>query len=140
MIEYHDSAENFTAEQLVGFFVGWPNPPSQDTHLEILRRSFSVCVATDTETGRVVGFGTAVSDGVLAAYLPLLEVLPEFQQRGIGTTVAQRLLNRLRDLYMVDLVCDPKLAPFYERLGMRAGSAMTLRRYDRQAADNDALR
>ena len=45
----------------------------------------------------MIGIGTAVSDGVLAAYLPLLDVLPEFQQRGIGSTLAQRLLVRRGD-------------------------------------------
>ena len=34
------------------------------------------------DAGRVVGFVTAISDGVLSAYIPLLEVLPEYQGAG----------------------------------------------------------
>jgi len=56
---------------------------------------------------------------VLSAYIPLLEVLPEWQGRGIGTELMRRLLDRLRGLYMVDLCCDAELEPFYRRLGLQ---------------------
>ena len=36
MIEYVYSVEEITAAQLHGFFVGWPNPPSPEVHLELL--------------------------------------------------------------------------------------------------------
>jgi predicted N-acetyltransferase YhbS len=70
------------------------------------------------DDGRLVGFINAISDGVLAAYLPLLEVLPEYQHRGIGSELARRMFDALGHLYMVVLVCDPELATFYERFGM----------------------
>ena len=71
---------------------------------------------------------TAVGDGVFASYIPLLEVLPEYQGRGIGSELVGRLLRRLADRYMVDLVCDEKLSPFYERFGMVPYGVMILRR------------
>jgi precorrin-8X/cobalt-precorrin-8 methylmutase len=77
----------------------------------------------------VIGFVTAVSDGVVSAYVPLLEVLPSYRRRGIGTELIRRLLARLDGLYMVDLACDEELVPFYERLGLgRVGVAMGIRR------------
>ncbi|WP_407666821.1 GNAT family N-acetyltransferase [Nakamurella alba] len=78
----------------------------------------------------MVGFVTAVSDGVLAAYLPLLEVLPEFQGQGIGSELVRRMLDLLGGLYMVDVVTDPDVVPFYERFGMVPGTALMLRRRD----------
>ncbi len=60
----------------------------------------------------VVGFITAISDGLLAAYVPLLEVRPEYRGRGIGSELVRRMVGRLEDLYMVDLVCDPELESF----------------------------
>jgi GNAT superfamily N-acetyltransferase len=70
------------------------------------------------EADQVVGFINALSDGLLAAYLPLLEVRAEFQGRGIGTELVHRMLDLLGDVYMVDVVCDDDVAPFYERLGL----------------------
>ncbi len=117
MIEYVTSLEGVAAKDLEGFFVGWPRPPSPERHLELLRGSSHVVLARDGR--RVVGFASAISDGVLSAYVPLLEVLPEHQGRGIGSELIRRLLADLGDLYMVDVSCDDDLVPFYERLGLQ---------------------
>ena len=132
MIEYIDSLKNVTAHKLEGFFVGWPNPPSGETHLKILEQSYCVVLAVDTETDRVVGFVNAIGDGFYCAYLPLLEVLPEYKGRGIGLELMRRMLARFEDMYMVDLLCDPELQPFYQKLGMKPVSAMMIRNFERQ--------
>lgn len=133
MITYSESITHITPEKLAGFFIGWPNPPSPETHLRILKGSSYVVLALDGE--QVVGFITAVTDGVLTAYIPLLEVLPAYKAQGIGTQLVQRMLERLRNLYMVDLTCDSNLQPFYERFGMRPYSGMIMRNYDRQSGE-----
>ena len=131
-MHYLTSAEGIPPDQLHGFFVGWPNPPSPETHLAILRRSAAVALAVDEANGQVVGFINALSDGVLSAFIPLLEVLPDYQGRGIGSELVQRLLAQLEDLYAVDLLCDVEVQPFYARLGMQPAQGMMLRRYARQ--------
>jgi ribosomal protein S18 acetylase RimI-like enzyme len=128
-----DSVEGITAEHLNGFFVGWSHPPSSETHLRLLTNSTHVVLAVDGETGDVVGFITAVSDGVLAAYIPLLEVLPAYQGQGIGSELVRRMLEKLSGLYAVDLMCDPELEPFYARFGMKPYSGMIIRNYERQS-------
>jgi ribosomal protein S18 acetylase RimI-like enzyme len=133
MIVYSDTAETLAAQQLTGFFVGWPNPPTSETHLRLLQKSHAVVIALDEATGQAVGFITAITDGVLSAYIPLLEVLPAYQGRGIGSELTRRMLARLSSLYMVDLLCDPDTQPFYSRLGMRPTTGMLLRHYDRQS-------
>jgi ribosomal protein S18 acetylase RimI-like enzyme len=132
MIAYTDKLDGITADKLAGgFFVGWPNPPQPDAHLRILQGSFHIELALDE--GQVVGFITAVSDGVSAAYIPHLEVLPTYQQHGIGSELVKRMFDALRQIYMIDLTCDPDLQPFYERFGMRPLTAMIFRNYDRQS-------
>ncbi len=134
MIRYTDSLDGIDSGQLGGgFFVGWPNPPSAETHLRMLRGSAHVWLALDDESGQVVGFVNAVSDGVLAAYIPLLEVLPSYQGRGIGSELMRRMLAKLADLYMVDLLCDEELQPYYEQLGMRRATGMLARNYAAQS-------
>ena len=129
MIVYQETLENVTPAQLTGFFVGWPQPPSPETHYRLLEGSQHVVLARDTEPEQVVGFVTAISDGVLCAYIPLLEVLPAYQGRGIGSALVRRLLAQLEGLYMIDLLCDAEVQPFYERLGLRPATGMMRRDY-----------
>jgi ribosomal protein S18 acetylase RimI-like enzyme len=133
MIRYVYTSVGITPEQVQGFFEGWPNPPSPKVHLRVLANSDQVILAVDEDTNVVVGFITAISDGVLAAYIPLLEVLPEYRGRGIGKELVQRMLDQLGDLYAIDLMCDPEVQPFYASLGMRPATGMMIRNYERQS-------
>lgn len=56
---------------------------------------------------------TAITDGVLAAFIPSLEVLPAYRGRGIGTELMRRMLTELARYPDVDLSCDAELQPFY---------------------------
>lgn len=132
-IRYDMDVEDLSARQLEGFFEGWVSPPSPETHLRILRESYAIVVARDGETGEVIGFATAISDGVLSAYIPLLEVRAAYRRRGIGSEIMRRLVDQLEGLYMIDLVCDEPIAGFYERLGLGAARAMIRRDYSAQA-------
>ena len=109
----------------------WPEHPTPERHLELLGGSSHVVLALERDA--VVGYVTAISDGVLAAYIPLLEVLPPHRGRGIGSELMRRMMAKLEHLYMVDLVCDEKRRPFYGRLGMNPASAMIIRRRERQS-------
>lgn len=130
MIEYQHGADGLAPADLGDFFVGWPTPPSAELRLRMLRDSEHVVLARDTESGRVVGFVTAVGDGAVSSFIPLLEVLPEYQRQGIGSELVRRMLRLLESRYMVDLCCDEELVPFYERLGMSRWVGMGIRNRD----------
>jgi ribosomal protein S18 acetylase RimI-like enzyme len=118
---------------LAGFFVGWPSPPSPEKHLRLLLQSYRIVLAVDDEAGRVVGFVSAIGDGVLSAHITLFEVLPAYQGRGIGQALMRIMIGLLGDLHAVDLICDGRMQPFYARFGMQAAGAMMLRNYELQA-------
>lgn len=92
-----------------------------------MRRSTHVALAMDE--GRVIGFANALSDGVLAAYIPLLEVLPEHRGGGVGSRLVELLLELIGPLYMVDVMCDDDLVPFYEQLGFQRSAGAVRRNY-----------
>ncbi len=131
--EFEDDVASVEPAQLEGFFDGWPDPPTPETHARILRSSHAAIVAIEPDTGRVAGFVTAVSDGVLSAYIPLLEVRREHRSQGLGRELVERMLEKLRGLYMIDVSCDPELEHFYTRLGFTPARAMLRRDYGSQS-------
>lgn len=125
-----DTVDDVDAHDLEPFFVGWPHPPAPAERLEILRAADEVAIARSVD-GTVVGFATAITDGRFAAYIPLVEVLPTHQHAGVGSRLVRALLGRLRRCYMIDVVCDDDVVPFYERLGGQRLDAVAWRNYDR---------
>lgn len=130
---YKNSLDGISSEMLKGFFVDWPNPPNPDTHLKLLKNSSKVVIALDNNTNQVIGFITAISDGVLSAYIPLLEVLPKYKSKGIGKELVSRMLEELENIYMIDLCCDDDLVPYYEKFRMIKSNGMVLRNYNMQS-------
>jgi|SRR5690625_3943195 len=133
LVIYTNSLDTISADMLNGFFVNWPDPPDSATHLKLLENSSKVVMALDDEANQVVGFITAISDNVLSAYIPFLEVLPEYQGKGIGKELVSRMLKELENMYMVDLCCDDDLVPFYEAFHMMSSNGMIIRNYDMQS-------
>lgn len=139
-ITYRSDLDGIDASHLAGGFCeGWPEPMTPAEHLEVLAGSDLFELAVDDATGGVVGYATALTDGRRSSFLSFLEVLPTHRGRDIGTTLVQRILDRLAQLddgrgANVDLGCDEELVPFYERFGMRPGRAMWLRPRSRPRA------
>ena len=132
-IMYTKDLSEITEDMLTGFFVDWPTPPDCATHLKILQNSYCAFVAIDTDNNKVVGFINAISDGVLAAYIPLLEVLPDYQGSGIGSQLVKYVLDELKDLYMIDICHDEELAPYYAKFGAHKSQSSLFRNYAAQS-------
>jgi predicted N-acetyltransferase YhbS len=126
-IKYIDTIEEITSKQLQGFFAGWKSPLTPERHYELLRGSTHFIVAFDSDIA--IGFITALSDSVNSAFIPLLEVLPEYQKCGIGSELVWRMLVKLDDISNIDLICDPDMQPFYERFKMIRSTGMILRKH-----------
>jgi ribosomal protein S18 acetylase RimI-like enzyme len=133
MITYTDSLDGITADHLRGgFFAEWSRPLTPELHLRTLHGCDGVVLALDDSTGSVVGYVTMLSDGVLSAFIPNLEVLAAYQGQGIGTELMRRMLEKLSRIPNIDLLCDPGVQAFYARLGMMPLSGMAIRKRDIQ--------
>ena len=130
-IAYQETTDGIGPRDLQGFFVGWRKRPSPEAHLEILEGSDLRIVAI-SDYLRVVGFVTAITDGISYGYIPYLEVLPEWQGKGIGTELMRRMMAKLETLYAIDLICDEDVQGFYESLGFSERRGMTIRNYERR--------
>jgi GNAT superfamily N-acetyltransferase len=71
------------------------------------------------DAGRLVGFGRTICDGSVHALVLDMIVLPEYQGRGIGTAILDRLVDRCRTAGIrdVQLFCAKGKAPFYVKNG-----------------------
>ena len=133
MIHYITTLENVEEQDLNGFFVGWPNPPNTKTFRKLLSNSDEIILAVDSETNQVVGFINAITDKTLMAFIPLLEVLPSHQGKGIGGVLVKKMFDQLRDFYAIDLFCDQDLQSYYKKFGMSTSTGMVYRNYDKQS-------
>ena len=132
MIVYQDNLDSINPEMLNDFFDGWKKFPSKEKHFKSLQNSEFKILAIDDVTNKVIGFINAISDGVLSAYIPLLEVIPDYKNKGIGTELIKRMLEKLKHYYMIDIMCDESLQSFYGKFGLIKSSGMILRNYDKQ--------
>jgi GNAT superfamily N-acetyltransferase len=124
-VAYRSGSGDDPGLRVTDFFEGWPTPPSEAVFRDALRGSYAVEFAMAAD--RVVGFVNAISDGVAAAFIPWLEVVPEYRGQGVGTALMRRVLDRLGHLYSVDLVCDQPLVAYYRRIGLTPIQGMGLR-------------
>ncbi|MCB9033176.1 MAG: GNAT family N-acetyltransferase [Chitinophagales bacterium] len=130
-ITYLTSFEDINQYILTDFFVGWSNKPKMETLQQILVASKYKVIAIDTTKNKIVGFIYATTDNYLSAYIPLLEVLPEYQKKGIGTKLLEILLEQLAEFYMIDLSCDSSLIEYYKTKGFQQSNAMIIRNYNK---------
>jgi ribosomal protein S18 acetylase RimI-like enzyme len=114
MIDYEEHGE-IGVPELKPFFKGWRSPPSEEVRARMLAGSAIVVTARDG--GRLVGFVTAITDGVMNAYISLAEVLDEYQGRGVGSEMMKIVIRRLKGHYCIALLTDPDKDGFYSKLG-----------------------
>lgn len=80
-IIYSTNKKDIKNLSINGFFEGWPNKPSDNILKESIIKSSYTVLAIDIENKKLVGYINAISDTVLSAYIPFLEVLPLYQNK-----------------------------------------------------------
>ncbi len=112
---------------------GWWYKDQDPKHIpDLVRSSFAFAIALHNPTGRTIGMGRAISDGVSDAYLQDLVILPEFRRMGAGKKLVEELLRFCisRNITWIALIAEPGTDDFYRHLGfspMRDHIAMKFR-------------
>lgn len=68
--------------------------------------------------GQLIGFGRAISDGVLQAAVYDVAVVPEYQGKGVGSIVMNNILSNVPDCNVI-LYASPGKEDFYATLRFR---------------------
>lgn len=97
----------------------------------LITGSFAFVIAIEHSTGRVIGTGRVLSDGISDAYIQDLVVLPNYRGRGIGTEILSTLLDHCRSagITWIVLVAEPGTEAFYVPLGFQKLEAHTPMRW-----------
>lgn len=98
--------------------VGWTNYTSNPSMLaNAYQHSLKIWGAYDGE--KLVGIIRAVGDGYSMVYIQDIVVLPEYQRKGIGTLLLQKILLEYQHVYQKVLLTDntEKTIQFYQSAG-----------------------
>ena len=99
---------------------GWSAADKPDELYNGLMNSHSLISAWDGDD--LIGLGNAISDGHLVVYYPHLLIHPDFQGKGVGQMIVQKLQERYGHFHMQMLTADGKAIEFYQKVGFeRAG-------------------
>jgi ribosomal protein S18 acetylase RimI-like enzyme len=87
---------------------------------DVHRRAFEASHTTVFvyHADQLIGFGRAISDGAYQAAIYDCAVLPEFQRKGIGTTIMKNILPRVSHCNII-LYAMPGKEGFYQAHGFR---------------------
>ena len=99
---------------------GWWKEEYRESEIPLLiRGSFLFAVAVHETSGRAVGMGRVLSDGVSDGYIQDLVVLPSFRGTGVGKEIVQILVSRCIEVGIswIGLSAEPDTEEFYKPLG-----------------------
>ena len=119
-----DLVQSWEEEQIVELYRAggwWKEGMDQKRINDLIRGSFLFAVAIDITTGKAVGMGRVISDGVADAYIQDLVVLADWRNSGVGKLILELLLDecRSRKIAWIGLIAEPGKEDFYGALGFR---------------------
>jgi len=87
----------------------------------LINGSFAFAVAVEKKSGKAVGMGRLISDGISDAYIQDLVVLPGYRKQGIGKQIVGALLDKClaEGLLWVGLIAEPGQDKFYTAMGFK---------------------
>ena len=72
------------------------------------------------ENNNLIGLVRSLDDGETVAFIHYLLVDPTYQNYHIGTELMTRLLDKYKNMLHIKIMpSDPKVVPFYKRLGFK---------------------
>jgi GNAT superfamily N-acetyltransferase len=99
---------------------GWWQKDHDPKHIpDLVCSSYAFAIAVHEQSGRTIGMGRAISDGISDAYIQDLVVLPDFRGIGAGGMIVNALLRFCvaRNIRWIALIAEPGTEDFYTHLG-----------------------
>ena len=75
----------------------------------------------------LIGLGNAISDGYLVVYYPHLLIHPNYQKKGIGRMIMDKMQEKYKNFHMQMLTADGNSIEFYRKVGFeKAGNTQPM--------------
>lgn len=118
MIQIQD-IHDFTSDKLQDLFlsVEWSSGHFPDKLVVAMRNFKTVFSAWDE--GKLVGMICAMDDGIMTVYVHYLLVRPEYQGKGIGQMLVDRVTEYYKDYLRIAVIAYNAEVEFYEHCGFK---------------------
>ncbi|OPY65480.1 MAG: putative acetyltransferase [Syntrophorhabdus sp. PtaU1.Bin002] len=130
MIQYRE-AKSFCLSQLTDLFmsVGWGYGKNPEQLISALGNSDKVVSAWDDD--RLIGLVNALSDGVRTVYFHYVLIHGEYQGRGIGKAMMNKIMEKYQHCRHMVLISNNAKIGFFTKCGFetsQGASSMEIRR------------
>ncbi len=104
---------------------------------DLISHSFAFAVAVETASGRAIGMGRVISDGISDGYLQDVVVDTRYRHRGIGCRIVECLIDRClsRGVRWIGCIAAPRTTGFYQEMGFCEMGGFTPMLYGGRGSD-----
>lgn len=117
-----ENIKNIDEFNLLYNAVGWEAYDNSITKIALENTFYSVSIYGDD---KIVGYGRLIGDGICFMYIQDIMVLPEYQNKTIGTLIMNNLLEKIKELkkknpeLLTYLGASEGKEAFYEKIGFK---------------------
>ncbi|MBN1281335.1 MAG: GNAT family N-acetyltransferase [Candidatus Thermoplasmatota archaeon] len=114
--------DTWSTEDIVALYraAGWWKDTYDPAGIPLLiAGSFAFAVVVNKQTGKAIGMGRVLSDGVSDAYIQDVVILPAYRGLDLGKQLVRTLIQRCQEkgIKWIGLMAEPGSSQFYTALG-----------------------
>lgn len=100
----------------------------------LIKGSYAFAVVIDKKSGKAIGMGRIISDGVSDAYFQDIVILPKYRNKGIGKKIVETLLERCLSagILWIGLIAEPGQDVFYNPIGFKPMKKYIPMKYEKE--------
>jgi len=129
--------DSWVEEEIVTLYksAGWWKEYYDPSRIKkLIKGSFAFAVVIDSVSGKAIGMGRILSDGISDAYLQDLVILPEYRGKGFGRKLVKFLLEYClsQGIIWIGLISEPGQDGFYSSLAFKPMDKYTPMKYQKK--------
>lgn len=136
MIEYRENIPTSTEYNYLTNEVGWGTRKNDIVKIALSNSIYSICAY---ENDKIIGYGRIIGDKTIFLYIQDIMVVPEYQNKEIGTNIMKNILEKVNELKKINpnirtyLGASKGKEEFYKKFGFitrqeaNLGSGMILK-------------